>query len=143
MGQLAFFADFLETSGLFEQWLQSCPLRYTSPSAPKLVDVPGTWLLGSLDGHSRYAHIGTLRGDGVYPEVLGMNKIIGDDSLRRPTKRPARSRPRWPMSVRVLSTFETLRRSWRVSSSGMRWQGESVRPEGRAFVPARRAPVSG
>ena len=34
-------------------------------------------------GHYRYAHISALRGDGVAPEVLGMNKIIGDDSLRR------------------------------------------------------------
>jgi len=26
MGQLAFFAEFLQASGLFESWLQSCPL---------------------------------------------------------------------------------------------------------------------
>jgi len=83
MGQLAFFAEFLEASGLFEHWLQSCPLRYTSPNAPEVKDVLGTWLLGILDGQERYAHIGTLRGDGVSPEVLGMRKIIGDDSLRR------------------------------------------------------------
>jgi hypothetical protein len=42
MGQLAFFAEFLETSGLCERWLQSCPLYYISPNAPKLVDVLGT-----------------------------------------------------------------------------------------------------
>ena len=40
-------------------------------------------MLGILDGRDRYAHIGALRGDGVAPEVLGMGKIIGDDSLRR------------------------------------------------------------
>jgi hypothetical protein len=83
MGQLAFFAEFLQASGLFENWLQSCPLRYTSPNAPAVQDVLGSWMLGILDGHSRYAHIGALRGDGVAPEILGMNKIIGDDSLRR------------------------------------------------------------
>jgi hypothetical protein len=83
IGQLAFFAEFLQASGLFENWLQSCPLRYTSPNAPEVVDVLGTWLLGILDGQDRYAHIGALRGDGVAPEVLGMGKIIGDDSLRR------------------------------------------------------------
>ena len=27
--------------------------------------------------------MGVLRGDGVAPSILGMNKIIGDDSLRR------------------------------------------------------------
>jgi hypothetical protein len=83
MGQLAFFAEFLQASGLFENWLQSCPLRYTSPNAPAVQDVLGTWLLGILAGQDRYAHIGALRGDGVAPEVLGMGKIIGDDSLRR------------------------------------------------------------
>ena len=83
LGQLAFFAQYLETAGLFEAWLKSCPLGYTSPNAPALGDVLGTWMLSILDGHCRYAHVGALRGDGVAPSILGMGKIIGDDSLRR------------------------------------------------------------
>ena len=58
-------------------------LRYTSPNAPALADVLGTWMLSILDGHCRYAHVGALRGDGVAPSILGMTRIIGDDSLRR------------------------------------------------------------
>jgi hypothetical protein len=65
LGQLAFFAEYLEDTGLFERWLKSCPLSYTSPNAPELVDVLGTWMLSILDGHWRYAHVGVLRGDGV------------------------------------------------------------------------------
>ena len=83
LGQLAFFAEYLETSGLFEAWLESCPRSYTSPNAPELVDLLGTWMLSILDGHCRYAHVGALRGDGVAPSILGMSKIIGDASLRR------------------------------------------------------------
>jgi hypothetical protein len=83
LGQMAFFAEYLQATGLFERWLKSCPLSYTSPNAPELVDVLGTWMLSILDGHCRYAHVGALRGDGVAPGILGMNKIIGDDSLRR------------------------------------------------------------
>jgi len=83
LGQLAFFAEYLQATGLFERWLQSCSLSYTSPNAPETVDVLGTWMLSILDGHRRYAHVGALRGDGVAPGILGMNKIIGDDSLRR------------------------------------------------------------
>ena len=83
LGQLAFFAQYLETAGLFEGWVKSCPLSYVSPNAPELVDVLGTWMLSILDGHCRYAHVGALRGDGVAPSILGMTKIIGDDSLRR------------------------------------------------------------
>ena len=83
LGQLAFFAEYLEATGLFECWLKSCPLSYTSPNAPELMDVLGTWMLSILDGHCRYAHVGALRGDGVTPSILGMTKLIGDDSLRR------------------------------------------------------------
>jgi len=83
LGQLAFFAEYLEATGLFEGWLEGCPLSYTSPNAPERVDVLGTWMLSILDGHCRYAHVGALRGDGVAPSILGMTKLIGDDSLRR------------------------------------------------------------
>jgi hypothetical protein len=83
MGQLAFFAEYLEATGLFEGWLRTCPLKYASPNAPARVDVLGTWMLSILDGHWRYAHVGALRGDGVATHILGMNKVIGDDSLRR------------------------------------------------------------
>ena len=41
LGQLAFFAEYLEATGLFERWLKNCPLSYTSPNAPELVDVLG------------------------------------------------------------------------------------------------------
>jgi hypothetical protein len=83
MGQLAFFAEYLEATGLFEAWLRTCPLKYSSPNAPAVVDVLGTWMLSILDGHCRYAHVGALRGDGVATHILGMSKVIGDDSLRR------------------------------------------------------------
>ena len=45
MGQLAFFAEFLEVAGLFDRWVTQCPLHYSSPNAPKVRDVLGTWLL--------------------------------------------------------------------------------------------------
>lgn len=83
MGQLAFFAEFLEATGLFDRWVAGCPLQYTSPNAPKVRDVLGTWLLSILDGHCRYAHVAMLRGDAVAPAVLKLIKIMGDESLRR------------------------------------------------------------
>jgi hypothetical protein len=83
LGQLAFFAEFLEVSGLFAHWKDGCPMTYTSPNAPAVVDILGTWLLSILDGQRRYAHIAGLRGDDVAPQILGMNKIVSDESLRR------------------------------------------------------------
>jgi hypothetical protein len=83
LGQLGFFAEFLEVSGLFDRWTEGCPMGYTSPNAPTVRDILGTWLLSILDGQRRYAHVIGLRGDAVAPQILGMNKIVSDESLRR------------------------------------------------------------
>lgn len=91
LGQLAFFGEFLEVPQLFERWVESCPLEYTSPNAPEVRDVLGTWLLSILDGQRRYAHINGLRGDAVAPQILGMSRIISDESLRRALKAMAPS----------------------------------------------------
>ena len=81
--QLAFFAEFLASTGVYDSWLESCPLSYSSGNAPGKRDVLGTWFLSILAGHRRYAHITGLRGDGVSPQILGMSKIVSEDSLRR------------------------------------------------------------
>jgi hypothetical protein len=81
--QLTFFAEFLATTGLYDAWVESCPLSYASPNAPGKGDVLGTWLLAILAGHKRYAHITGLRGDTLSAQVLGMEKIISEDALRR------------------------------------------------------------
>ena len=83
LGQMPFLIEFLKTSGLFENWVNDCPLEYTSPNAPQKRDGLGTILLSVLAGHWRYAHISALRGDGVNPELLGMRKVASEDSVRR------------------------------------------------------------
>ena len=60
LGQLPFFIDFLKAAGLFDAFVADCPLRYTSPNAPKKRDVLGTAMLSMLSGHKRYAHIAAL-----------------------------------------------------------------------------------
>ncbi len=30
-GQIVFFAEFLATAGVFDRWVQDCPLHYSSP----------------------------------------------------------------------------------------------------------------
>jgi len=81
--QLTFFAEFLATTGVYDAWVNTCPLIYTSPNAPSKRDVLGTWLLAILAGHKRYAHITGLRADAVSPQILGMQKIVSEDALRR------------------------------------------------------------
>ena len=86
LGQMAFFIEFLKTSGKFDEWVEDCPLRYKSPNAPEKRDVLGTILLSVLSGHWRYAHINAIRGDGVNPELLGMTAVASEDSVRRAMK---------------------------------------------------------
>lgn len=83
LGQMAFFIEFLKTGGLFEPWVSDAALHYTSPNAPTKRDVLGTVLLSVLAGHKRYAHITTVRADNVNPGLLGMNKVVSEDAVRR------------------------------------------------------------
>jgi hypothetical protein len=83
LGQLPFFAEFLQVSGLFDPWVEQCPLHWISPNAPRTRDVLGTAMLGILSGHQRYAHLGALRGDTVNPPLFGMDKVVSEDAVRR------------------------------------------------------------
>jgi hypothetical protein len=83
MGQLSFFIDFLKTAELYDPWVEECPLKYSSPNAPKIRDVLGTLFLATLAGHNRYAHITSIRCDQVNPNLLGMTRVVSEDSARR------------------------------------------------------------
>jgi hypothetical protein len=45
--------------------------------------VLGTLVLSVLAGHKRYAHVTALRADGVLPELLGIERILSEDAVRR------------------------------------------------------------
>lgn len=62
LGQMAFFIEFLNLTGLLQAWIDDCPLTYLSPNAPTKRDLLGTWLLSILAGHRRYAHVTAIRG---------------------------------------------------------------------------------
>jgi len=83
LGQLPFFIQFLKSAGLFESWVEACPLARRSPNAPSPRDVLGTYLLGVLAGQRRYAHITALRGDTVNAPLLGMSRVLSEDAIRR------------------------------------------------------------
>src|SRR3954469_22956110 len=82
-GQLPFFIDYLKQAGLFDAWVADCPLSLTSPNAPSKRDLLGTVMVSVLAGHRRYAHITTLRCDAVNPPLLGMRKVVSEDSVPR------------------------------------------------------------
>lgn len=87
LGQLPFFIQFLKVGCLFEPWVDECPLTYSSNNAPKKVNVLGSYLLSILSGHTRYRHLTGLMGDSVNAKLLGMTKVVSEDSARRALKR--------------------------------------------------------
>ncbi|MBY4599053.1 transposase [bacterium BD-1] len=112
-GQLVYFTDFLATTGLFDRWVRSCPLSYSSGNAPDKRDVLGTLLLSLLAGHRRYAHVSGLRGDAVAAQALGMNKLVSEDALRRALLRiDAAASDAWLRPSLMHSVREALDRPW-------------------------------
>ncbi len=106
VGGVVPLAQFLEATKLFDGWVSDCPLHFTSNRAHDKRDILGTFLLSALHGHSRYAHITGIRHDGVSSGVLGMERVVSEDSVRRALKRmDGEAARRW--SQRHL--LETLR----------------------------------
>jgi len=87
LGQLPFFIDFLKVSGLFDAFVEDCPLTFQSNNAPSKRAVLSTLMLSILAGHHRYAHLSAIRHDSIHPELLGIEQFISEDSARRALSR--------------------------------------------------------
>jgi len=83
LGQLPFFIEFLKTTKLFDELVEECPLELTSNNASRVRDILGSMLLSVLSGHTRYSHLTALRGENINAELLGMEKIVSEDVIRR------------------------------------------------------------
>lgn len=108
MGQLPFFIQFLKLGGRFDPWVDDCPLHYRSNNAPEKVDVLGSLFLSILSGHNRYAHITSLMSDQVNSKLLGMSKVVSDDSARRALHRIDKSEGIQWLQRHLLSCYEPL-----------------------------------
>lgn len=107
-GHLPFFAQFMQSGNLFSDWVEDCPLAYSSNNAPKVKDVLGTILLSVLSGHSRYCHSSALYGDEVAPGLLGLSKIVSHDSLSRGLKKMDADRAEEWLHAHLLHKTEPL-----------------------------------
>jgi hypothetical protein len=112
-GQLVFFAEFLATAGIFDDWVQNCPLHYTSPNASGKREVLGTLMLGILAGSRRYAHIAGVRGDAVAAQALGHKSLVSEDSVRRALKAiDPQAGDHWMRTALRNSVRQALDRPW-------------------------------
>lgn len=113
LGQLVFFSQFLATAGLFRDWVQACPLSFTSHNAPLLPDLLGTITLAILAGQNRYAHVTALRADSVNPQGLGMTRVCSEDSVRRAfADADPRACAAWQTGALQQTWRPALRRPW-------------------------------
>jgi len=113
LGQLPFFIEFLKIGNLFKPWVNDCPLVYNSNNAPEKIDVLGTFLLSVLSGHKRYSHITSLMNDRVNCQLLGMNKVVSDDSARRSLKKIEENEGiRWLQKHLQISYEPLLKKPW-------------------------------
>ena len=111
--QLAFFAEFLTTTGVYDRWVKGCTLSYTRGNASHKRDVLGTWFLSILAGHHGYAHITALRGDGVSAQILDMRKMVIEDKVRRALARLSADQSRnWLRSQLLASVQPALDSPW-------------------------------
>jgi hypothetical protein len=83
MGGVAPFAQFLEATHLFKDWVAEAPVVQGSNRGHEIIDILGTSLLSVLNGHYRFSHITALRGDRVAPDLMGMNCLVSEDAVRR------------------------------------------------------------
>jgi len=112
-GQVVFFAEFLATAGVFDRWVDACPLHYSSPNASRARDVLGTLMLGILAGSKRYAHIAGIRGDAVAAQALGLNGLVSEDSVRRALKAMELAASEdWMRGALMDSVRDALDRPW-------------------------------
>ena len=83
-------------------------MHYVSNNASQKINVLGSLFLSILSGHHRYAHITALRGDSVNTRLLGMSKVLSDDSAIRALKRMDESASIGWLQFYIQSCYEPL-----------------------------------
>jgi hypothetical protein len=112
-GGLVYFIEFLKVSGLWERFVEECPLKYVSPNAPTKSEILGTILFSVLSGHRRYAHITGIRSDAILPKLLGIERFRSEDSIRRAFEKEDEAALTLWMDRQLDITFSALlRQDW-------------------------------
>lgn len=82
-GGLVAFASFLKKTNILENLSGHCPVARTSPNAAPIYDILVSFILTSLCDGDRFNHVNRLRYDPSLPALFGVQKIVGDDTIRR------------------------------------------------------------
>jgi len=82
-GGLVPWAAFQKQCGLLEALAATCPVARTSPNAAPVYDVLTSFGLTVLCDGRRFVHVQRLREDPTLSELFGLERVVGDDTLRR------------------------------------------------------------
>ncbi|MCN4145183.1 MAG: hypothetical protein LC437_09260 [Thiohalomonas sp.] len=82
-GAITLFHPVFKIRWSIDPWVRDCPLHYRSNNVPKKVNLLGSLFLSILSGDNRYPQITNLMSDQVNSRLLGMSKVVSDDSARR------------------------------------------------------------
>ena len=82
-GGLVPWSAFVRRCGMIEALAESCPVQRRSGNASKVYDVLQSFVLTALCDGRRFVHVNRLREDPAVCELLGMERVVGDDSIRR------------------------------------------------------------
>ena len=101
VGGLVYFATFLKATGLFDRLCADFPVEYASNNASSKRDIVGTAVLAVLLGKTRYVHIEAIRHDEAAKELLGLDEVVSDATVRRAFRRGSeRELDEWPSLLR-------------------------------------------
>lgn len=86
-GGLVPWSAFLRKTGVVNRLAGSCPVELRSANASSVYDILMSFLLVALCDGKRFSHVERLREDVTVCELLGMEKVVSDDTIRRFFKR--------------------------------------------------------
>jgi hypothetical protein len=85
-GGLAAWSAFLGRMGTLERLAERCPVERTSPNAAPVREVLHSFSVTALIEGRRFRHVGWVQDDAGVAAVLGLERVRGEDALRRLVK---------------------------------------------------------
>jgi len=82
-GGLVPWAAYTKHIGIVDHLAGDCPVQRTSPNAAPVYDIIQSFMLTALTDGRRFSHIERLREDPTIPELIGMESVVSDDTVRR------------------------------------------------------------
>ena len=112
-GSADLFFQFLKAGGRWAQLLAHCPLSYTGNRGSGALNVVGTVVLSVRCGHWCFAHINSVRGDGLNPSLVGMEHTVSEEAVRAALKRsPEEAGRNWLRHERLDAIAPALELPW-------------------------------